>query len=248
MTSNSPRPDVETDGDELLALTMELLILVHETELFHVDRKVKDAFLDAKKSVNTIRRKIERHRRRYVVAVIGLSNVGKSTLLNSLLGAELAPRRNRPCTSVPIEFCYDPNMRVTVFFEDKLDRPQWNLSQPEDIRRCLEGLTERAGHGSRGAMRRIEVSLPHPLLADGLVISDTPGFGAGQVADLVGTHDAALRAYLNRDVTQVFWVVLADIGIGKREVEFHDQFFSEVCDDLVVTGCEDWDPREQARF
>jgi hypothetical protein len=46
----------------------------------------------------------------------------------------------------------------------------------------------------------------------------------------------------------VFWVVLAEQGIGRREAEYRDRFFAEVCDDLVVTGCEDWDAGDRARF
>jgi hypothetical protein len=91
------------------------------------------------------------------------------------------------------------------------------------------------------------VSLPNSLLASGLVIADTPGFGAAQSDLLHGSHEEALIDYL-RNVSQVFWVVLAEQGIGSREKHFHDTFFSHVCDDLIVTGCDDWEPDDCARF
>jgi hypothetical protein len=226
----------------------ELLILVHETEQFHTNRAVASVFGDARRSLNTIRLRVMRACGRHVVAVVGLTNVGKSTLLNALLGAEFAPRCNRPCTSIPIEFGHGPDLKVMVYHEERLERPCWRFDDPRDVRKCLEKLTDGDEIASRGAVRRIEVTLPHPLLVGGLVISDTPGFGAGQPGDAAGTHEAALMSYLKRDVTQVFWVVLADQGIGQREVRFRDQFFADVCDDLVVTGCEDWDPEDRARF
>jgi hypothetical protein len=43
-------------------------------------------------------------------------------------------------------------------------------------------------------------------------------------------------------------VVLAEQGIGKREKGFHDTFFAQVCDDVVVTGCEEWDIIDRERF
>ena len=247
-TAGATSPAGQHGRDDLLALMDELMILVHETAQYHAGSKVAAAFGDARRSLNAIRRRIERAGGRHVVAVVGLSNVGKSTLLDALLGDELGPRRNRPCTSIPIEFCHDAELRVTVYHEERLDRPSWRFDDPRDVHRCLERLNDGDGPSPRGGIGRIEVTLPNPLLAGGLVIADTPGFGAGQPGESVGAHEAALMAYLRRDVAQVFWVVLADQGIGRREVEFRDRFFAEVCDDLVVTGCEDWDPDDRARF
>ena len=41
---------------------------------------------------------------RYVLSMVGLTNVGKSTLAQALLGHPVAPRRNGPATSVPVEY------------------------------------------------------------------------------------------------------------------------------------------------
>ena len=48
-------------------------------------------------------------------------------------------------------------------------------------------------------------------------------------------------------MSQVFWVVLAG-QISIIEMQFHDRFFADVCDDVVVTGCEGWEPAERERF
>ena len=90
--------------------------------------------------------------------------------------------------------------------------------------------------------------MPVPLLLGGLVLADTPGFGAAQVGQAQGSHDLVVRQYLQDDVSQVFWIVLAEQGIGRREKLFYDESFAELCDDVVVTGCEDWSTKDRDRF
>ncbi len=235
--------------DDRLILVDELLMLFTEAAEFHEHHpEPRTVLREAVKVLGGVRSRMRRSARRHVVAVVGLTNVGKSTLLNALLGGELAPRRNGPCTAAPIEFTFGPALRVVVQYEQNLHRPSWECSDVEAIHRCLEGLADESNGKPDRRVRKAIVQVPHRLLADGLVIADTPGFGAALSADGESPHDEMIKQYLARDVTQVFWVVLADQGISKREKSFHDQFFSEICDDVVVTGCEDWDTRDRDRF
>ena len=50
-----------------------------------------------------------------VVAFVGLTNVGKSTLLSALFGAKVAPARNRPWSSVPVEYRYSDKYEIIRF-------------------------------------------------------------------------------------------------------------------------------------
>jgi hypothetical protein len=34
----------------------------------------------------------------------------------------------------------------------------------------------------------------------------------------------------------------------KAEKSFHDKFFGQLCDDVIVTGCDDWEQRDKERF
>src|SRR5579862_396288 len=104
------------------ALVGELLMLLSESAEYHQDSSVKGMLQQAVRSLVTIHRRLQLAERRYVVAVVGLTNVGKSTLLNALLGADLAPRRNGPCTSAPIEFVQGPDLRVTAYHRDAVTR------------------------------------------------------------------------------------------------------------------------------
>ena len=56
-----------------------------------------------------------------VVAFVGLTNVGKSTLLSALFGAKGAPARNRPWSSVPVEYRYSDKYEINAEFSNTID-------------------------------------------------------------------------------------------------------------------------------
>lgn len=230
------------------SLVDEMLLLLKETEEYHSVPDVKAMLQEAGKALLSIRRRLRMLAQQYAVGVVGLTNVGKSTLLNALLGSDIAPRRNGPCTSAPIEFAFGDSIVVTAYLKKGLNRPSWKCGGPDEIHSLLNRLGDDTAGFSSNNINRIVVSIPHPLLSNGLVIADTPGFGAAQIGDAEGTHEQSLKEYLRRGISQVFWVVLADQGIGSREKRFHDDFFAEVCDDLVVTGCDDWDNNDREKF
>lgn len=234
--------------DQLALVVDELLMLVQETIDYRTEEEVTKVLEAVLRILINLRRRLELSNSRYVVAMVGLSNVGKSTLLNALLGSDLAPRRNGPCTAAPIEFTCGSDYRVTAYYRHQLRRPVWNCDHVGMIHERLSALADDSGAEASCLLDKVVVEAPHPLLAGGLIIADTPGFGAAQPADAQGSHEAALRNYLKDDVAQVFWVVLAEQGIGKREKSFHDELFAKVCDDVVVTGCEAWSREDRDRF
>ncbi len=237
------------DANELSVLVDELLMLFEETAQFQAAQSdVKEVLCEASKTVGNLRLRLRRARGRYVVAVVGLTNVGKSTLLNALFGEDLAPKRNGPCTSAPIEFVFGPTTRVVAYLHKDVNRPAWECDNVEAIHRCLEELASETNKAMGRLIKKVSVELPHKLLTDGLVIADTPGFGAALRADEDSYHDEAVKQYLAREAAQAFWIVLADQGIGKAEKSFHDRFFAGICDDIVVTGSENWDHPDRERF
>lgn len=239
---------MHASSSSLSGLVDELLMLLKETCDYQQHDEVRAVLREATTKVSSFRRRLHPLHNRYVVAVVGLTNVGKSTLLNAILGDDIAPRRNGPCTAAPIEFCQGNRLRVIAYYHQSLSRPTWNCHDLHAVHSRLSDLADDEGAQASRRIRRVEVLLSHPLLAEGLVIADTPGFGAAQFGDAQHSHEDALKRYLNEDVSQVFWVVLADQGIGRREMLFHDEFFAEVCDDVVVTGCEEWSEQDRGRF
>lgn len=228
---------------------IQLELLCTESAEIHKADVVHNMFQVMIHALKNLRQRAEvASKSSYKIAIVGLTNVGKSTLFNALLGEDLAPRRNGPCTAAPIEFVHGDSLHVTLFLKDSFLRRHWNLSGSEALHRLLISLAQDSETIPAGTIERIEVGLPHPLLERNLVLVDTPGFGAAQVGDAAGTHEQALRDYLQTQVSQVFWVVRADQGIGRRELAFYDEWFRDLCEDVLVTGSEDWEPRDRERF
>lgn len=245
---SKPREQLQSDVAALATVVDEFLMLVQESADYHMHPEVKSTLYEVTDRLSRVQRRLVQFQERYVVAIVGLTNVGKSTLLNALFGSELAPRRNGPCTAAPIEFAYGHTLQVTVQYAQNAYRPRWQCETLEEIHQVLARLTDEREASSLGNIVRVIVETPNTLLKSGLVVVDTPGFGAVQTGTQAGSHDASVRRYLENSISQVFWVVLAEQGIGNREKQFHDQLIAQVCDDIIVTGCEDWTSADRERF
>jgi GTP-binding protein EngB required for normal cell division len=244
-------------ADSLLPLIDRLLLLISDSERFHAasadhspaHESVRSVLEEFRLTVNSIRNRVVAASQRYVVAFVGAGNVGKSTLLNRLFGTDLAPRRNGPCTACPVEFRYGEQYTVTVEYLQSIRKPHYSFATSDEVSRCLSHLADSDGAQSSECIRRVCVTAPLDLLRNnGLLIADTPGFGAAQTNEAEGSHQEALKRYLERDVAQVLWVVLAEQGITKSEADFHGTFFSSICHDIIVTGSEDYSDQDKSRF
>ena len=238
----------------------QLLLLVTDTERFHSaqvprgsqaqsTQEIMGALAEFRSMVNAVRNRLVTAAHRFVVAFVGAGNVGKSTLLNRLFAAELAPRRNGPCTACPVEFHFGENYTASVEYFQSIRKPVYSCESPDDIHQRLIDLADSDGAQSSESIRRVSVTAPLDILRNnGLVIADTPGFGAAQTDEAEGSHEEALRRYLEKDVAQVFLVVLAEQGITKREIDFYKGLNGKCCNDVVVTGSDDYDKSDQDRF
>lgn len=237
--------------NDLRRIIEDLLRLIEATENFHQDHGINGTLTEARTILLNLHRRLSKDR--FVLAFVGLGNVGKSTLLNALLGYNLAPSRNGPCTSAPIEFHYSETIRSETFrvvahYRQGISRPQWECPNADHVHDILSELAD--GHDAAGSndIARVEVFCRIPLLADGLIIADTPGFGAGQVGAAAGTHETALQEYLKAEVSQVLWIIRVEVGIGASEMKFYNGPIRGICDDLLVTGCDDWSEEDCRRF
>lgn len=104
------------------------------------------------------------------IAIAGRIKAGKSTLLNALLGEELAPTDAGECTRIVTWYLASKAPSITVVTRD-------GRRLPQPIRRAEGRLLLDTGGVSADDIERIEVGWPSPVLAD-MTLVDTPGLAS----------------------------------------------------------------------
>jgi GTPase SAR1 family protein len=167
-----------------------------------------------------------------VIAVVGEFKQGKSALVNSLLSEALCPVDDHVATSVVTVVSYSPKPMVAVRRRGSDGNVETQRVDPATRR---ELITESGADGSdggvaanvRSSIERVDIRVPNPLLADGLVLVDTPGVGG-----LSPAHAAATRAFLP-SADAVIFVSDATSELTETEVSFLTEAV-QVCPDVVV--------------
>ncbi|MBE9162407.1 dynamin family protein [Tychonema sp. LEGE 06208] len=125
--------------------------------------------------VAKISRKLQSQRFR--VAVVGEFSKGKSTLLNALLGEEIQPVRDIPCSGTVTVLKYGPQQRVICKYTDGREEE----ISPDQYQEKAS-ISEEAALGSFGdetvKSEITEIIFEHPnleLCTNGVEIIDTPG-------------------------------------------------------------------------
>ncbi|HVL83761.1 MAG TPA: dynamin family protein [Pseudonocardia sp.] len=127
------------------------------------------------------------------VLVVGEFKQGKSHLVNSLVTAPVCPVDDDIATAVPTVVRHGDPARVTLVRESASEDGSPPRVQRTEIpaAQLADYVCESADPQRRRGVTYVEVSLPRTLLADGLVLVDTPGVGG-----LGSSHGAATMAAL----------------------------------------------------
>lgn len=185
------------------------------------------------------------------VAIMGEFNAGKSTFVNALLGAEIAPTGVLPTTATlhHVVFSPDPFARIQVL------RAPERVVSPERLRAALAEVQR-----DDGVIERVTVGYPLERLRY-LELIDTPGFNAPNVDHAASAREALLEVHL------VLWLldasqpwketeraVLAEVRDGGVPVQFlvnkldrvgdadRERVLSYVQERLVDTGLRSLSP------
>ncbi|MGA8987241.1 dynamin family protein [Aeromicrobium sp.] len=119
------------------------------------------------------------------VVVVGQFKQGKSALVNAIINAPVCPVDDVIGTAVPTIVRYAAEPSATLFTEvDGLEGLQ-SKSIPVDSLR--QHVTEAAVAHDGVRPVRVEVGVPSQVLADGLVLVDTPGVGGTRQAHSAST-------------------------------------------------------------
>ena len=206
IAARNARDDANGTVDSLRALAAELTM--REPALAPSERAVME------RAARLLDRLAEG---RFQLAVVGQFKRGKSSLLNALLDAAVLPTGVVPLTAIPTFIGYDPAYRVEVLFaaggSDRITLPD-----AEALRALLMGYVTETGnpHNVQG-VDRVNVFLPSPLLADGLILIDTPGIGSAERHN----SDAALAALPDCDAALI--VLSPDPPITEAEITYLTQ-------------------------
>jgi dynamin family protein len=173
------------------------------------------------------------------VFVVGEFKQGKSSLVNALLNAPVCPVDDDIATAVPTAIHYGNEPAAAVLLrpaddatsttgssdttgaDDELVREEITVEQ------VARHVTEAASPREGMRVHSVEVALPRKVLADGLVVVDTPGVGG-----LGSAHSAATLGALPM-ADAVIFVTDAAQELTAPELEFL-QLARQMCSKLLV--------------
>jgi GTP-binding protein EngB required for normal cell division len=142
------------------------------------------------------------------LAIVGEFNAGKSTFINALIGADVAPTGVLPTTATLHHLRWAPDPIARVLFEPGHE-PRERIVPLPDLRATLAVIDARA-------VRRVELHMPLPFLLR-VEILDTPGFNAPDAA-----HAAVARgAFDEADVA--IWLLDASQPMKQSERRVLDE-------------------------
>ncbi len=144
---------------------------------------------------------------RFHIVVMGQFKRGKTTFINSLLGARVLPSSVVPLTSVNTVLRYGDEVRAEVHY---LDGRREEIAL-EDIPAFV---TEKENPENRRGVKRVEVCYPSRYLKDGVCLVDTPGTGSTYLH-----NDETAYSYLENADAVVF-MVSADPPVSRSELDF----------------------------
>ncbi len=129
-----------------------------------------------------------------IIPVIGIQGVGKSTLLNAIIGEEILPNEADETTCVPVEIRYAVNDGVEAFFKNGTVKRE--LQTKEDLSTYVDN---NNNPGNEKGVEKIIVYRHYPILKSGLVFVDLPGVGS-----LTKSNEKTTREYLKKMCVAMF--------------------------------------------
>ena len=157
-----------------------------------------------------------------IICVVGEFKQGKSSLINAILGVDICPVDDDIATSATtlIRFGEELNVEVRRRTDGGI------IVETVDPTTLGDWVSERGNPNNVRQVERVDIALPHPLLAGGLAIVDTPGMGG-----LGAGHAAATLAFLPFADGLIF-VSDASAELSQPEAEFLSRA-SELCPNIA---------------
>ncbi len=138
------------------------------------------------------------------LAIVGEFNAGKSTFINALIGADVAPTGVLPTTATLHHLRWAPDPIARIIFAPDTSRPSASSRSTSCARRYA------SLDAAASIVERVELHMPLPFLVR-VEILDTPGFNAPDP----GTREVARSAFEEADVA--LWLLDATQALKQSE-------------------------------
>jgi hypothetical protein len=134
-----------------------------------------------------------------------------------LIGIKVLPTSVLPITSVPTIISYDDHISCRVRFLDQ--KPDLFVRQSlETIEDVLKKyVAEENNPNNQLCVKEVEVTCPSPLLGNGTVLLDTPGFGSTHL------HNTQAALTVLTECDAAIFLLSADPPLTQTELEFLKQ-------------------------
>lgn len=174
-------------------------------------------------SIDELAVKLEANR--FYLVIVGLFKRGKSSLINAIIGRELAPVAVTPLTSVITFFEFGQETRAEVLFEDgrRIDVDPYQVAQY---------ISEEENPENKKQVQYLKIFTDSPIL-ENVVLVDTPGLGS------LFSHNSDTTLKFLPKIDAALFVLSADIPISKTDEEFLVQMKSSIPNVLFVLNKSD---------
>lgn len=113
-----------------------------------------------------------------LLPVVGTQGMGKSTLINAIIGEDILPNNADETTCVPVEVAYGEEEYAEVYFRDSNENVRINT------RKELNSYVDNNENpGNNKGVEHIRLYRNSPILKSGLIIVDLPGVGSVTTAN-----------------------------------------------------------------
>jgi len=119
---------------------------------------------------------------RFNLVLVGRFNRGKTSLMNSILGADRLPTGVIPLTSVITTVGYGSKERAILKYDNRI------LDKEIPIAALSQHITQQNNPGNVQRIKTLEIQLPVEILRRGFYFVDTPGLGSVIVENTLTTE------------------------------------------------------------
>lgn len=188
-----------------------------------------DCYSDTQESVGTNLLNLIKNSEKaeVIIPVLGMQGMGKSTLINGLLEANILPNDADETTCVPVEVKFGVNECAKVNFFDKPD--VITLHTREELNEYVDNNYNPA---NEKRVANIELFRNNPLLSNGMVIVDLPGVGS-----LTKENENTTKKYVENLCSAIF-VIPTVPTIRNKESLFIKSLWSQFSKAIFVQN--DW--------